>query len=62
MSIMPLLMAAPQNTPMAAMMMMVFTFAAFAPTAEFMKFTASLLTPTLRSKMASANRKMIIPR
>ena len=34
-----------------------FEQAALAPTAEFRKLTASLLTPTMRSNTASTNRK-----
>ena len=50
MSIMPLLMVAPQKIPMAAIIMMVLNLAALAPMAELRKLTASLLTPTHRSK------------
>lgn len=39
---------------------MVLNEAALAPTAEFKKLTASLLTPTIRSKTASTKRKMIM--
>ena len=59
---MPLLMAAPTNTPMAATMMMRLNDAARDPTAEDRKLTASLLTPTDRSNTASRNRKITIPR
>ena len=62
MSIMPLLMTAPMNTPMAAMVMITRKEAALAPMAELRKFTASLLTPTERSKIANRKRKMMIPR
>ena len=56
MSIMPLLIEAPTNTPMEATIRIVRKRATFAPIAEFRKFTASLLTPTMRSKTASMNR------
>ena len=59
-SIMPLLIAAPRNTPMEATRIMRLKEAALVPMAELRKFTASLLTPTDRSKTASKNRKMII--
>ena len=62
MSIIPLLMMAPANTPMAATKIMVLNFATFAPTAEFMKLTASLLTPTNKSNTASMKRKITIPK
>ena len=62
MSIMPLLMTAPKNTPMAAIMMMVRNFATLEPMAELRKLTASLLTPTQRSDTASTNRKITNPR
>ena len=57
MSIIPLLIAAPMNTPAEAMMMIVRNGATLVPMAELRKLTASLLTPTDRSKMASRNRK-----
>ena len=49
-TIMPLLIDAPRKTPTAATMMIVRNEAALAPTAEFKKFTASLLDrlPNLR--------------
>ena len=62
MSIMPSLKTHPKNTPTAAMAITVLKLAAFAPTAPLRKFTASLDTPTQRSKMASPNRKIIIPK
>ncbi len=55
-SIMPLLIAAPINTPIEATMIMRLKEAAFVPIAELRKFTASLLTPTDRSNTASRNR------
>ena len=61
-SIMPLLSAAPANTPMAAIVTMVLYRATFAPIAELRKLTASLLTPTTRSKTASTIRNITIPR
>ena len=62
MSIMPLLIVAPQKIPIAAMTIMVRNEAALAPIAEFKKFTASLLTPTTKSKIANKKRKMMIPK
>ena len=62
MSIMPLLIVAPMKTPMAATIMMTLNEAVLAPTAELRKFTASLLTPTIKSKMASTKRKMTNPK
>ena len=59
MSIMPLLNVAPTNTPIDAIIKMVRKRATFAPMAEFRKFTASLLTPTTKSKMANMNRNRI---
>ena len=56
-SIIPLLNAAPMKTPAAATNITCLSFAALAPTAEPIKFTASLLTPTHRSMIASTNRK-----
>ena len=58
---MPLLMAAPMNTPLAATIMMVRHDAAREPTADVRKFTASLLTPTERSNTASRKRNIIMP-
>ena len=46
--------------PIPAMKRMVLNEAALAPTAEFRKLTASLLTPTIKSKTARTNRKMIM--
>ena len=60
MSIIPLDREAPMNIPIPAMKRMVLNEAALAPTAEFKKLTASLLTPTIRSKTASTKRKMIM--
>ena len=54
-SIMPLLNEAPIKTPTAATMSTCLIFAALEPTAELKKFTASLLTPTVRSIIASVN-------
>ena len=62
MSIMPLLMVAPQNTPHAAMKSIILNFKALEPMAEFRKLTASLLTPTTKSKMASRKMIRIIPK
>ena len=60
-SIIPLDRAAPAKTPVAATAMIVLKRAAFAPMAELMKLTASLLTPTTRSNMASTHRNTMIP-
>ena len=60
MSIIPLLRAQPAKTPMPAMKRSVLNFAAREPIAELRKFTASLLTPTQRSKAASKNKKTTI--
>ena len=62
MSIIPLLMMAPKNTPIAAMIIIVRNLAAFDPIAELRKFTASLLTPTHRSDTASTKRKITNPK
>lgn len=56
-SIIPLLRAAPMNTPTAATAKTNLKGAAFAPTAELRKFTASLLTPTKRSMIAKSPKK-----
>ena len=57
MSIMPLLSTQPMSTPTEAISTSVRKVAARDPMAEFRKFTASLLTPTQRSKAARRNRK-----
>ena len=62
MSIIPLDNEAPINIPMPAMNNTVLKEAAFAPMAEFKKLTASLLTPTMRSNIASTNKKMTMQR
>ena len=62
MSIMPLLMAAPQNTPTEATMIIVRNVAARLPMAELRKLTASLLTPTERSNTARMKRKTMMQR
>ena len=59
---MPLLIAAPINTPIDATIRTLLNDAAFEPIAEFIKFTASLLTPTDRSNTASRNKKIITQR
>ena len=61
-SIIPLLIAAPAKTPIDAMIIIVLKLATLAPTAELIKFTASLLTPTKRSKMARRMRNITIPK
>ena len=45
-----------------AIIMIVLNEAALEPTAEFRKLTASLLTPTTKSKMARRKRNTIIPK
>ena len=62
MSIIPLLRDAPMKIPTAATARTTLKGAAFAPIAEFRKFTASLLTPATRSKQAriSKNTRMQI--
>jgi len=55
-------MVAPQKIPTAAIRIIVLNEAALAPIAEFKKFTASLLTPTVKSKIARRKRKITIPR
>ena len=62
MSIMPLDVEAPTKMPSAATVRMVRNLAAFVPTAGLRKFTASLATPTERSKVASRHRNMRIPK
>ena len=62
MSIMPLLSTQPRNTPTEAMHTKVRNLAAREPMAEFRKLTASLLTPTQRSKVASRKRNITIPK
>jgi len=61
-SIMPFDIRAPKRMPVAAIHMMTRYDETLAPTADERKFTASLLTPTKRSKIASMKRKMMIPR
>ncbi len=61
-SIIPLLAVAPMKTPTAATMMMVLKLVTLAPTAGLRKFTASLLTPTIRSKTARTKRKTTMVR
>src|SRR5690606_9690904 len=55
-SIIPLEKVAPTNIPNAATNMITLKPAALDPTAEFRKLTASLLTPTTRSEIASKKR------
>ena len=61
-SIMPLLMDAPAKTPTAATATIVRNRATLAPIAEFKKLTASLLTPTIKSKTASTIKNATIQR
>ncbi|GGD20159.1 hypothetical protein GCM10011368_22580 [Hyunsoonleella pacifica] len=51
-SIIPLEVSAPTATPKLATIMMVLNETAFDPIAELRKFTASLLTPTIKSAIA----------
>ncbi|CAI8272360.1 MAG: Uncharacterised protein [Flavobacteriia bacterium] len=55
-SIIPLEKTAPRNIPTLAMISTVRIEATFEPMAEFRKFTASLLTPTIRSTTANVKR------
>ena len=52
-SIIPLENNAPKAIPKLANIIMLLKEMAFEPIAEFRKFTASLLTPTIKSPMAS---------
>jgi hypothetical protein len=55
-SIIPLEKVTPARIPRLATIMMVWRGATREPTEEFRKLTASLLTPTIRSRMATAKR------
>ena len=57
MSIIPLEVEAPIKMPTAATAKITLNFAARAPAAGARKFTASLATPTLKSKIAKIKRK-----
>ena len=59
-SIIPFENTAPTRTPAAAMARIILKGAAFEPMAELRKFTASLLTPTIRSEIASRKRTATI--
>ena len=59
-SIMPALITAPISTPAEATTSTVRKRATLAPIADCRKFTASLLTPTNKSKTASISRKATI--
>ena len=61
-SIIPLENTEPTNTPKLANIIIFFTEMALDPNAEFKKFTASLLTPTIRSPMARIAKAIIIIR
>jgi len=61
-SIIPLEKVVPTRIPKAAIAIMTLKGAALEPIAEFRKFTASLLTPTTRSDIASANNIITIMR
>ncbi len=56
MSIMPFDISAPSKMPQLATNKMVLNVATREPMAEFRKFTASLLTPTNKSKIANRHR------
>ena len=58
--IMPLDDSVPNSTPALAIMRIVRKEAAFEPTAELRKLTASLLTPTIKSAMARITRRAIM--
>ena len=55
-SIIPSEETAPAITPIEAMIRIVLNEATFEPIAEFKKFAASLLTPTVRSMIARRNK------
>jgi len=55
-SIIPLEKVAPKSTPAAATISIMRSGATLAPIAELRKFTASLLTPTIKSDIASIKR------
>ena len=54
-SIIPLEKSAPHATAILETIMIVLNETALEPIAEFRKFTASLLTPTIKSEIAKAN-------
>jgi hypothetical protein len=56
-SIIPLLKSVPSKMPKLATIKIVRMGATFEPTAEFKKFTASLLTPTTKSTHAKAKSR-----
>ena len=59
-SIIPLENTAPNKIPTAATAMITRKEATFDPMAEFKKFTASLLTPTIKSEAANKNKMTTI--
>tara|TARA_S200000501_G_C20758364_1_gene714956 strand:- start:494 stop:889 length:396 start_codon:yes stop_codon:yes gene_type:complete len=59
-SIIPLENMAPNAIPRLANIMIILKDIAFDPKAEFRKFTASLLTPTIKSAMARKTKETII--
>jgi hypothetical protein len=59
-SIIPLENTAPTKTPKLAIIIMFLKEMTFDPIAEFKKFTASLLTPTIRSATAKIASAIII--
>ena len=59
-SIIPLEKIAPKAIPKLATIIIVLKETAFEPMAEFKKFTASLLTPTTKSAIASIARAITI--
>jgi len=61
-SISPLEKIAPAATPKLAIIITVLKLMALDPIAELRKFTASLLTPTTKSAVASTAKAMMIMR
>ena len=59
-SIIPLEVTAPTKTPKLAIINMFLVLITLEPIAEFKKLTASLLTPTIKSTIASTARAAII--
>ncbi|MBA7584814.1 hypothetical protein ES708_26776 [subsurface metagenome] len=59
---MPLEKVTPQRIPAAATINKIRRGATFAPIAEFRKLTASLLTPTIKSDIASIKRTITMSR
>ena len=59
-SIIPLEKSVPTRIPILATMRIVFHEATLEPIAEFRKLTASLATPTIRSRIANRKRRIRI--